>query len=207
LDYTHQEIDFETAAGLEVSGGGNSSYHGVDAFFDDDPYRNAHIFLNFAGEAASFSNYIVGGPSLAECAAQGLTCLSYNNLPVSYVPNATLNAGLYYGVEHNGRVWVEPRFWFEYIGSQHLFSNLSGAPSTQTMPSYATANLSFIVPLRIHEEHSINLGVDLMNLFNSQYNEWEYISSGGYFGTATNGYINAYPGAPRTVYGTITYQF
>jgi iron complex outermembrane recepter protein len=46
-----------------------------------------------------------------------------------------------------------------------------------------------------------------MNLFNSQYNEWEYISSGGYFGTATNGYINAYPGAPRTVYGTITYQF
>ena len=207
LDYTNQEIDFETESGLEVSGGGNSSYHGVDAFFDDDPFSNVHIFFNFAGEAANFSNYIVGGPSLAECAAQGLTCTPFNNLPVSYVPNVTLNAGLYYGIRHNTRVLVEPRFWFEYIGSQHLFSNLLGAPSTQTMPSYATANLSFTVPLTIHEQHSVNLTFDVMNLFNSQYNEWEYISSGGYFGTATNGYINAYPGAPRTVYGTITYQF
>jgi iron complex outermembrane receptor protein len=207
LDYTNQEIDFETASGLEISGGGNSTYHGVDAFFDDDPFSNVHIFFNFAGEAADFSNYIVGGPSLAECTAQGLTCTSYNNLPVSYVPNVTLNAGLYYGFQHNGRVLVEPRFWIEYIGSQHLWSNLSGAPSTQTMPSYTTANLSFTVPLRIHEQHSVNLTFDVMNLFNSQYNEWEYISSGGYFGTATNGYINAYPGAPRTVYGTISYQF
>ena len=207
LDYTNQEIDFETAAGLEVSGGGNSSYHGVDAFFDDDPYRNAHIFFNFADEAANFTKYIVGGPSLAECAAQGITCTSYNNLPVSYVPSVTLNAGLYYGIERKDRVLVEPRFWLQYTGSQHLFSNLTGAPSTQTMPSYATANLSFTVPLTIHEQHSFNLSVDMMNLFNSQYNEWEYISSGGYFGTTTNGYINAYPGAPRTVYGTISYQF
>ena len=37
LDYTNQEIDFETAAGVEESGGGNSTYHGVDAFFDADP--------------------------------------------------------------------------------------------------------------------------------------------------------------------------
>ena len=70
LDYTNQEIDFETASGLEESGGGNSTYHGVDAFFDDDPVRNLHIFFNFAGEASNFTNYIAGGPSLAECAAQ-----------------------------------------------------------------------------------------------------------------------------------------
>jgi len=202
LDYTKQEIDFETAAGLEVSGGGNSTYHGVDAFFDDDPYRNLHIFFNFAGEAAKFTNYIVGGPSLAECAAQGITCTSYNDLPVSYVPNVTLNAGFYYGIEHNERVVVEPRFWIQHTGSQHLFSNLTGAPSTQTMPSYTTTNLSFTVPVK-----RFNLGVYMMNLFNSQYNEWEYISSGGYFGTPTGGYVNAYPGAPRTVYGTISYQF
>jgi len=55
--------------------------------------------------------------------------------------------------------------------------------------------------------------VDVMNLANSRYNEWEYISSGGYFSalfpgsTAPNGYINAYPGAPRSIYGTISYQF
>ncbi|HEV7967572.1 MAG TPA: TonB-dependent receptor [Candidatus Acidoferrales bacterium] len=202
LDYANQEIDFETAAGLEVSGGGNSTYHGVDAFFDDDPLRNLHIFFNFAGEAANFSTYIAGGPSLAECAAQGLTCTSYNNLPVSYVPNVTLNAGFYYGIERKERVLVEPRFWIQHIGSQYLWSNLSGAPTNQTMPSYTTANLAFTVPVKW-----FNLSVNVMNLFNSEYNEWEYISSGGYFGTATNGYVNAYPGAPRTVYGTITYQF
>ncbi len=202
LDYTNQEIDFETASGLEISGGGNSTYHGVDAFFDDDPLRNLHIFLNFAGEAANFSSYIVGGPSLAECNAQGLTCTTYNNLPVSYVPRATLNAGFYYGIERKERVLIEPRFWFQSIGSQYLWSNLTGAPTNQKMPSYTTANLSFTVPIKW-----FNLSLYVMNLGNSQYNEWEYISSGGYFGTTTNGYINAYPGAPRTVYGTVTYQF
>lgn len=202
LDYTNQEIDFETASGLEISGGGNSTYHGVDAFLDDDPLRNLHIFFNFAGEAANFSTYIVGGPSLAECAAQGLACVSYNNLPVSYVPKATLNAGFYYGIEHKERVLVEPRFWFQYTGSQYLWSNLTGAPTNQLMPSYTTANLALTVPMKW-----FNLSLNIMNLFGSQYNEWEYISSGGYFGTTTNGYINAYPGAPRTVYGSITYQF
>ncbi len=31
LDYTNQEIDVETAAGVEETSGGNSTYHGVDA--------------------------------------------------------------------------------------------------------------------------------------------------------------------------------
>ena len=154
----------------------------------------------------------MGGPSLAECAAQGLSCTSYNNLPVSYVPNMTLNTGIYYGIQHNNHVLVEPRFWVESTGSQHLWSNNTGAPTTQTMPSYTTANLSFTVPISF-EKQSFNLKVDMMNLANSQYNEWEYISSGGYFAslypgsTAPSGYINAYPGAPRTIYGTISYQF
>ena len=212
LDYSNQEIDFETALGLQITGGGNSTYHGVDAFFDDDPYRNVHIFMNFAGESANFTNYIIGGPSLAECAAQGLSCTSYNNLPVSYVPNITLNAGLYYGVQHHNRVLVEPRFWFEHVGSQHLWSNFTGAPTTQTMSPYTTANVSFVVPVTL-EKQSFNLRVDVLNLFNSQYNQWEYISSGGYFAalfpgtTPPTGYTNAYPGAPRSVYGTISYQF
>jgi iron complex outermembrane receptor protein len=209
LDYTNQEIDFETALGLQISGGGDSTYHGVDAFFDDDPYRNVHIFMNFAGESATFTNYLVGGPSQAECAAEKITCTPYNNLPVSYVPNVTLNTGIYYGIQRHSRVLVEPRFWMEYIGTQHLWSNYTGAPTNQTMPSYTTTNLSFNVPLNI-ERQSFNLRVDMMNLLNAKYNEWEYISSGGYFAALNpnaSNYINAYPGAPRAVYGTITYQF
>ena len=54
----------------------------------------------------------------------------------------------------------------------------------------------------------------MLNLANSAYNEYEYISSGGYFAALApdpsnppSGYINAYPGAPPPIYGTITYQF
>jgi len=212
LAYTNQELDYETATGVQLTSGGDSAYHGVDLFFDADPNRNLHFFLNFAGEAADFTKYIVGGPSLTECAAQGLSCTSYNNLPVSYVPDMTLNTGVYYGIRRHGRELIEPRFWLQTTGSQHLWSNNTGMPTTQTMSSYTTANASFTAPVSF-EKQSLNLRLDVMNLANSQYNQWEYISSGGYFaalypeGSAPSGYINAYPGAPRSVYGTVSYQF
>jgi iron complex outermembrane receptor protein len=203
LDYNNQEIDFETAGLVEVAAGGSSTYHGVDAYFDDDPMSNLHFFLNISGSSSKFTNYIVGGPSLAECAAQGLSCTSYNDLPVSYVPNATVNVGVYYGIMHNDRVVVEPRFWVNYLGSQHMFNNLTGAPDTRTMPSYTTANISFTgSPIK-----NVNLSIGLLNLFNDKYNNYEYISSGGYFGTSNVGYILAYPGAPLSTYGSISYQF
>lgn len=217
LNYTNQEIDFETATGIEESGGGNSSYHGVDAFFDADPSSNLHFFFNFAGEAADFSTYIQGGPSLAYCNADlpPGSCVAYNNLPVSYVPNITLNTGVYYGIQHNNHTIIEPRFWVESTGRQYIWSNNGidntgiAGPTNRTMPSYTTANLSLNAPITF-EKQSLNLRVDMMNIGNSQYNEYEYVSSGGYFAALNpnvNGYINAYPGAPRTIYGTLTYQF
>ena len=116
-NYTNQEIDFETATGVEETGGGDSTYHGVDAFFDADPRSNIHFFFNFAGEATNFTKYIQGGPSLAECAAQQLSLrLVYSNIPVSYVPNITLNTGLYYGIQHHNHTILEPRFWVESTG-------------------------------------------------------------------------------------------
>ena len=215
-NYTNQEIDVETATGVEETSGGSSTYHGVDAFFDADPRSNIHFFLNLAGEASNFTTFVTGGP-LAECGASsnaaGLAagCGYYNGLPVSYVPNYTLNTGIYYGIQHHNRTFVEPRFWVESTGSQHLWSNKTGAPTTQTMPAYTTANLSFNAPISLPwEKQSLNLRLDMMNVGNAQYNEFEYISSGGYFAALNpnvSGYINAYPGAPRTIYGTLTYQF
>jgi iron complex outermembrane receptor protein len=214
LDYTNQEIDFETALGVEESGGGNSTYHGVDAFFDADPRSNIHFFLNFAAEAANFSTYVTGGP-IAACgspSSPATGCAFYNNLPVSYVPDVTLNTGIYYGIQRNGHVLIEPRFWLQTTGSQHLWSNDTAEPTTQTMPSFTTVNASVNAPITF-EKQSFNLKVDTINLANAQYNEWEYISSGGYFSSLyptsnyPSGYINAYPGAPRTIYGTLSYQF
>jgi iron complex outermembrane receptor protein len=198
LDYTNQELDYTLGNGEEISSGGSSTYHGVNAFFDDDPKGNFHFFLNFSGEAANFTTYNVG--SVGSCTVGSPNC--FNNLPVSYVPNVTFNAGVYYGIERNDHTLIEPRFWINYTGSQHIFNNNTGAPDTATMPSYTTANASLTVPFK-----QFNFKVNMLNLFNSKQNTYEYISSGGYFGTATSGYINAYPGAPFTAYGTISYQF
>lgn len=210
--YSNQEIDVETATGVELTSGGTSAYHGVDLFFDDDPMSNIHFFLNFAGEASNFTNYVTGGTQ-ASCAADPSSCTSYNNLPVSYVPNITLNTGIYYGIQYRHHELIEPRFVVETIGCQHLWSNNTGAPTAQTMPSYTTTNLSVVAPVKL-EKQSFNLELNMLNLANSKYNEWEYVSSGGYFAplfpagqTAPSGYINAYPGAPRAVYGTVSYQF
>jgi iron complex outermembrane recepter protein len=70
------------------------------------------------------------------------------------------------------------------------------------MPSYTTANLSFTAPIKF-----LNLSVNMLNLFNSKSNNYEDISSGGYFGTPKGNYILAYPGAPFTGYRTVTYRF
>jgi iron complex outermembrane receptor protein len=223
LDYTNQELDYETALGVNGTSGGNSTYHGVDLFFDADPQSNTHFFLNLSGEAANFSNYVVGGTP-ASCGPESnpnpdAACAYYSNLPVSYVPNYTLNTGIYYGIQHNHHELLEPRFWVESTGSQHLWSNNgidqfnNPGPTNKTMPSYTVANLSFTAPLTFLEKQSVNLKVDMLNIANSRYNQWEYISSGGYFSplfpgdSAPSGYINAYPGAPRAIYGTVSYQF
>jgi iron complex outermembrane receptor protein len=215
LNYTNQEIDVETAAGIELTSGGNSSYHGVDVFFDADPKSNIHFFLNFAGEASSFTNYVIGGTQ-ASCgspANPASGCAFYNNLPVSYVPDVTLNTGIYYGIQYHNHELIEPRFWVETTGSQNLWSNNTGMPTNTTMPSYTTANLSFVATIKL-EKQSFNLRLDMLNIGDPKYNEWEYISSGGYFAplfpagqTAPSGYINAYPGAPLSMYGTVSYQF
>ncbi|MGB9031326.1 MAG: TonB-dependent receptor [Acidobacteriaceae bacterium] len=213
-DYTNQEIDVETAAGVELTSGGNSTYHGVDLFFDDDPRSNVHFFLNFAGEASNFTNYVTGGTE-ASCgtpANPASGCAFYNNLPVSYVPDVTLNTGIYYGIQYHNHELIEPRFIVQTTGSQHLWSNNTGEPTAQTMPAYTTENLSFVAPIKL-EKQSFNLELDKLNVANSKYNEWEYISSGGYFAALfptssyPSGYINSYPGAPQAIYGTLSYQF
>lgn len=209
--YNNQELDYETATGVTGTDGGNSAYKGVDVFLDADPQSNVHFFLNFAGESANYTTYVLGN-TLAACNADPSSCQYYNNLPVSYVPNYTLNTGIYYGIQHNHHEFLEPRFWIQSTGSQHLWNNNTGGPDTATMPSYTVANVSVIAPISF-ESQSFNLKLDMMNVANEQYNENEYISSGGYFAalfpgnSAPSGYINAYPGAPRAIYGTISYQF
>ncbi|HVC62434.1 MAG TPA: TonB-dependent receptor [Acetobacteraceae bacterium] len=198
IRYAKQEIDTTLGNGDTISANGTSVYNGVNMFLDDDPIDNLHLFANANIEAATYSSFVTGG-------------VSYNGTTVPYVPRATLNVGTSYDITRGG-VLIEPRAWYQYVGTQHVFDNSIGAPSGQTMASYGTFNLALktVVPLNLGGAVGIrymDFDLTMLNVLNKQYNEYEYISSGAYFGTPTGGYTLAYPGAPFTVYGTIGVHF
>ena len=198
LNYSNEQLSVELGNGNVINTSGSSTYNGVNAYFDIDPLGGLHLFTNLNGEGASYQQFVSGGVEFA-------------GLPVPYVPAETWNTGAYYVVAPHERTLVEPRFWFQFIGPQHIFDNCglvngsctTAVPSKLNMPSYETANLSFNVPLVKH----VALDLNMLNLFNKKYDTYEYISSGGYYGTSTGGYTFAYPGQPFTVYGSIRFSF
>ncbi len=196
--YENQEIDTSLANGDTIDSSGSSLFRGVNMYFDDDPIEHLTIFTNATFQSSKFTNYVTGG-------------VSYNDLPVSYVPNATFNFGATYDWAARYRLHIQPTFFLQTIGSQHIFDNSTGTPSQTTMPSYTTANFSVKVPLK-----RFDVTFNASNLTNSKYNEYEYISAGSYFGTSAytsapaneqSGYLLGYPGAPFTAYGSVTYHF
>lgn len=208
-NYANQEIDTTNEAGDTISANGTSAYHGMNIFFDDDPVSHLHLFANANVEGAKYTSYVVGGEvvnGVNSCTAPGGTpisgCQSYNGSPVSYVPVSTVNAGAYYDIKPKDGLDIQPMASFQYIGSQHIFNNVYGAPSTQTMPGYGTMNLGVKVPYRMFD-----FKLNALNVLNKKYNEYQYISSGGYFGTPTGGYELAYPASPATVYGGMSVHF
>ncbi len=225
--FANQEIDTTLANGDTFDANGTSNYNGVNIFADDDPIHNLHLFANANVEAASYSSYVTGGlfvNGAATCTNPNGTpvagCLNYNGYPVSYVPTSTLNVGTIYTTHIAKRFTLEPTASFQFIGSQHLFDNCaevagactSPAPSkTVTMPAYATFNLGAEVPYKL-----LDFKFMALNVFNTGYNEFEYISAGSYFNTSSTApagsqyaynYVTAYPGAPVTAYGSVSVHF
>jgi iron complex outermembrane receptor protein len=211
-NWANQEIDTTLANGDTVSANGTSSYKGFNASFDDDPIARLHVFANMNVETATYTNYVTVVPVGSSQPQQ-----DFNGLHVPYVPDSTVNAGAFYDVKVNPDLHVEPMATFMYTGSQYMFNNngVDAAensfpqPSGRTMPHYGTLNLGVKVPYKF-----VELNFNAQNVANSKYLIYEYISSGGYFGTAGNGtpaqsagYIMAYPGAPVSVYGGITAHF
>ena len=211
-NWANQEIDTTLANGDSIAANGTSVYKGFNASFDDDPIAALHVFANMNVETATYTNYVTVIPLGSSQPEQ-----SFNGLHVPYVPKATLNAGAYYDYKVNNDLRIRPMVSFQYLGSQYIFNNngVDSAgnqfpqPSNQTMPSYGTVNVGVKVPYRFLE-----LNFNAQNLANSKYLVYEYLSAGGYFGTAGNGtpaqsagYAMAYPGAPITLQGGITAHF
>ncbi len=181
----------------ELTASGSSVYHGINFYVHDDPFYNVHVFSNISIQRARFLNYVVGG-------------VSYDGLPVSNVANATFNVGFSYHYNYGNALFV-PRIWYQYTGKQYLFSDLTGAPTTTTMPGYGVLNAAvkiieftraFARPLR-----GVSLNLVATNITNNQYNAAEYITAGGYFGPASAGQVLGFPGAPRSVYADLTADF
>nr|WP_233444861.1 TonB-dependent receptor [Acidithiobacillus caldus] len=136
--------------------------------------------------------------------------VSYDGLPVSNVPNKTFNIGASYRYYLSG-ILLKPSLWYQYVGAQSLFDNNAGAPSTTKMPGYGTVNLGLhgTVPMQgsVPMLKTVDFSVDILNIANNHYNEFEYITGGGLLGGDSAGQILALPGAPLTVYGSISAHF
>lgn len=197
LRYANEQLSVELGNGNVINTSGSSWYQGVNAYFDVDPITDLRVFTNLNGESAQYTSFYSGG-------------VFFGGLPVPYVPTTTWNSGFNYTVQRKDHAILFPQLWFQLVGPQHIFDNcglVSGActtaaPSHLTMPAYETANLSLSLPIKF-----LTFDVDLQNMLNRRYNVYEYISSGGYYGTSSAGYTFAYPGAPITVYGTLEFHF
>lgn len=211
LRYSKQTIPIGLANGNEVVASGTSEYKGVNMYLDDNPLYNLHVFANANFESAAYTSYQVNpfgsGPSN-----------NYDGYPVSYVPDATLNLGAYYEYPL-GSVVLQPRGWVQYVGSQHMYNGVNAAPDFRSMPAYQTFNLAMKISFPIRMPYAgtklADFTLTALNILDRHYNSYQYISGGGYFGTAgagapaqyASGYINAYPGAPFSIYGSLAVHF
>ncbi len=199
--FSNEYLNVTLANGTVINSSGSSNYQGVNLYAKDNLYYNLHLFTNLSIETAHYSTYLVNNTT------------NYSGLNVPYVPNTTFNLGAYYRIYNNGIIY-SPKLWDTYTGKQYIFSNLTGAPSHQQMPSYNLLNASFSV--KVPFPHTVagapknaDVTLTVLNLLNKQYNGYEYISSGGYYGEQTNsaGNILAYPGMPISAYLTLNLKF
>ncbi len=191
VTYSSQEIDIGLANGDTIAANGAARYQGLNYFLDDDPARNLHVFVNGNFEAARYTSYVVNNSGG-----------SFNGSPVPYVPASTFNVGATYSFKVAHGVSIIPVGAFQFVGTQTIFNNNTGAPSNLTMASYGTLNAGLTAPFK-----HVDIIFNALNILNKKYNEYLYVSSGGYFGTPAGGYELAYPSAPFTCYGGVRFHF
>ncbi len=202
LDYyrlalNNQFISVTTSNGTPIEATGSSLYQGVNFSLNDNPIQNLHVFANAGYERAHYVSYTTGG-------------IAYAGLAVPYIPRETLSTGVSYRYYNGGRMY-EPKVWDTFTGAQSIFNNDTGAPSTQKLPGYNVLNagLGVTLPMGHGDGHlqTVRVTFSILNLLNKQFNEYEYVSAGGYLGGNSAGATLGYPGAPRTYYVSADLRF
>ena len=211
VDFFHmllsdETITYSTANNPNVTyfGYGSATYKGVDLSLRADFTRHWSGFANVGYLHTRWNEF------QAAVTPSGPQPTGYG-LPVPNSPKDTLNAGASYRFRVPfGR--VDATLWDQYIGARYLFNKNTGLPSNLTNPAYNLVNFSVTARTNwfdslIPDVRRTNLSLQVLNLTNKEYNSTEYVSSGGYFGTPTGGYVIANPGAPRLVYASLTVHF
>lgn len=197
LDDTNEIIPIPVVSHLYSRfSSGSSVFSGVNLSTDDNPVYNLYVFSNLSFEKATYASYTTSGGT------------SYAGLPISNVPAQTANIGAYYQLYSHG-ILYEPRLWWQYTGAQSIYNNNTGAPTTQKLPSFGIWNASVKVKLSrrylFAGMHDASVNLTVLNLLNKQYNNYEYISGGGYYGVS--GQLLGEPGAPRSVFVSLNASF
>ena len=167
-------------------------YNGVSINFDNTPSKYFQLHGNAIIQHDYFTSYVPSG-----------TTLNYKSYPVSNSPRYTTNLGITSEIKTaNHKIDLTPGLWWQYVAQRYLFTNVTNAPTLQTMPGYGVVNFNMDGSLNgllpewfANKPVKISFGVE--NLMNREYNPTAYITSGGYFGTSFGGYTLVDPGAPR----------
>ncbi|MHB1281030.1 MAG: TonB-dependent receptor [Acidithiobacillus sp.] len=180
-------------------GYGTATLNGVNATLSADLNRSWSSYLNLGLFHGYYNSYYSTSDNQ-----------SYNGNPVSGSPSMTMAFGVTYKKYYAGTLFSST-LWDQYYGHSYLFNNNTGAPSHQTNPGYNLLNVtltarSTLLNKMLPGVKLTTIGLYFTNILNKQYNSTEYVTSGGYFGTGA-GSILANPGAPRSVFGTISIQF
>ncbi|MCL4542439.1 MAG: TonB-dependent receptor [Deltaproteobacteria bacterium] len=196
--FSNMLLSYTLANGTSTYASGSSNYNGVNLYAEDNPVSNLHLFTNISYEKAVYSTYITGG-------------VNYNGDNVPYVPEETFNLGAYYNLLIN-HITYSPKIWDIYTGKQDIMDDVTGAPSSQTIPSFNVLNASISAKIPFNNRQAglpkaAIVKLTVLNLLNHKYNEYEYITAGGYFGGNSAGQVLAYPGMPIATYLTMTLKF
>ena len=205
MNFYHDDLSHETIATylanitLTKFAAANATLTGANITVSDDPNYHWHLFGNVGLNDSTFTSYTPSGAA------------TLYNQPVSYAPHLIFTAGAFYRtLFHN--VLISPNIIDQYVGQQDMFSNITGAPTRQSMAGYNVVNLglNFRIPVHIayaHAMKAVNVSFSVDNVLGTQYNPIQYISSGGYFGGNSAGAILADPGAPRQFFVTVSAHF
>jgi iron complex outermembrane receptor protein len=179
---------------------GSSTLKGIDLQVDAEVNNHWSGFANIGWLHGNWDSFYNPGSNAY-----------YNGLPVSNSPNLTANAGVTYR-HFISTGTIDTTLWDQYIGHQYLWDNLNGAPTTQKNPGHNLLNLGIKLQTTalsgtIPGVQLTTVSLNVLNLLDKKYNSTAYISSGGYFQTSSNGYVIANPGAPRSIYLSLSANF